>query len=179
MNEIEEFNQKLNKTNYGWYDRENKLHKSIKKEDNFVDNYVMQTIDEINESKHAICWELCEVERQFFKDNNIPFITILAIINDGIKMPNHTFLVFKNNNKYYWFESSWGSMKGIWEYNNLDDLFYDIRNNFEDFTKIKYNKDSIEFYEYENIKSKSNCKEFLMNCLTKGKLLNNAKSASI
>lgn len=177
--EIEEFNNKLNNVSYGWYDKEKKLHKTIKKEDNFIDNFIMQTIEEINETNYAICWDLCEVERKFFKDNKIPFITILAIINDGIKMPNHTFLVYKNDNKYYWFESSWGSMKGIWEYYNLEDLFYDIKNNFVDFAKTKYDKNSIEFYEYDNVPQEANCKTFLNHCLTKGKPLNNAKLASI
>ena len=40
--------------------------------------------------------------------------------------PMHTFLVYEDNNKYYWFENAWLDNKGIYEYSSLDDLLKDV-----------------------------------------------------
>lgn len=169
MNKVKKFNKELSKIKYGWYDKDGRLHESLKT-GNFAKNYRMQYIDEVKRHKSSICWDLCEVEREFFKKTSYPFMTVFAVLKKYKRKPCHTFLVFKNNDKYYWFEASWNKMKGIREYNSLEKLFDDIRDNFDEFTKSKdYDKNEIEFYKYKKPREKIGCNGFYIHCIYFGK----------
>ena len=78
-------------------------------------------------------------------------------------MPSHTFLTFKLNNKYYWFEHSWYDMRGIHEYNDLGTLLNDVKVKFIDSRKNEINPDlnyDIFMYKYNQPKYHINCDEF-------------------
>lgn len=165
MKKIKQFYDELNNINYGWHDKNNKLHLHLN-EGNFKKNYRMQKVDEIKNTNYAICWEMCELERLYFLKNKIPHKVIFAILKNHKKLPCHTFLVFTNNNKWYWFECSWNNQKGIHEYNSLEEILTYIKNNFTDFTKTKYNPNDIEFYEYKRpLLKRINCNLFYFHCL--------------
>lgn len=173
MKDIKKFNQELSKIKYGWYDKAGNLHESLK-DGNFVKDYKMQTIEEVIKHQNSICWDLCEVEREFFKKTKYPFITIFAVLKNYRKKPCHTFLVFKNDNKYYWFEASWKNMKGVKEYSCLEDIFNEIKNNFFEFTKsTNYNKDEIEFFAYKKPIFSKTCNLFYCHCMYLGKKIKN------
>jgi hypothetical protein len=175
MKQIRKFNKELSKIKYGWYDKEGKLHESLK-DGNFSKNYRMQYIEDVKKHKSSICWDLCEVEREYFKKKKYSFMTVFAVLKKYKKKPCHTFLVFKDKGKYYWFESSWDKMKGVREYNSLEELFDEVRNNFEDFTKNKdFNKEEIEFYKYKKPKDKIGCNGFYIHCMYFGKKIKKNK----
>ncbi len=167
MQEIKKFYNEIKDINYGWYDKFGKLHKKLKGE-NFIKLYRMQKVNKIKENNHAICWEMCELERKYFKKRKITYKTIFAILQDDKRYPCHTFLTFTLNNKWYWFEASWDKKKGIYEYNSLEELCHYIRNNFEDFAGKDYNSEKVEFYEYKKPPLRLNCNLFYYYCL-KGK----------
>lgn len=165
MQKIRELYNELESINYGWIDKNKQLHTNLA-EGNFKKNYRMQRIKDIKTTNHAICWEMCELERLYFKKNKIKHKVIFAILKTQKRMPCHTFLVFENNNKWYWFEASWNNQKGIHEYNNLKELLDYIKSNFKDFTKKDYNPAEIEFYEYKRpFLRKINCNLFYFHCL--------------
>mgnify|MGYP003301312768 CR=1 FL=1 len=175
MKKIEKFNKELCKIKYGWYDKEGRLHESLK-EGNFGKNYRMQYIDEVKRHKSAICWDLCEVEREFFKKTDYQFITVFAVLKKFKRKPCHTFLIFKEKDKYCWFEASWSKMKGIRKYDSLEELFDDVRNNFGEFTKCKdYNKEEIEFYKYGKPRDRIGCNGFYIHCMYFGKRIKSCK----
>ena len=66
MESVYEYNKKLSSINYGWYDKQGNLYKGLSKSFNFKKNYYMQKVSDIIKNNHAICWELCELERTFF-----------------------------------------------------------------------------------------------------------------
>lgn len=172
MQEIKELNKKLSKIKYGWYDKRGKLHKSLK-EGNFIKNYKIQKTSEVINHDYSICWDLCEVEREYFKNTKYSFVTIFAVLKKFRNKPCHTFLVFKDADKYYWFESSWQNMKGIKEYCSMEDIFNDIRNNFFEFTKsYDYNKNEIEFYAYKKPIISKTCNLFYIHCMIFSKRIN-------
>ena len=169
MKKLKKFNKELSSIKYGWYDKEGKLHESLR-EGNFVKNYRMQSVNEVMNNTNSICWDLCEVEREFFKKTVYPFVTIFAVLKTQKKKPCHTFLVFKDNDCFYWFEASWNKMKGIRKYSNFDDILDDVRNNFYEFTKSKdYDKNEIEFYVYKKPINRISCNMFYFHCMYLGK----------
>lgn len=162
---IIDFYNTLLDVEYGWYDNKGNLYENIK-DGNFLKDYQMQNIDNLLKSKHAICWELCELERQFFLREEIPFMTVFAILKGSDKFPCHTFLIYKLNQKYYWFEASWVNKKGIKEYNSCEEIFKEIAYNFEDFTKTKdYDVSQMAFYKYEKPQENITCVPFYNHCM--------------
>lgn len=63
----------------------------------------------------------------------------------------------EKDNKYYWFEYSWESFKGIHEYNSLKDLIIDVRD-YE--LNNNYNKNNLCIYDYKKPKFHLNVMEF-------------------
>lgn len=161
---IKKFYQDLKDIRYGWHDRNNTLHKHLS-DGNFKKEYKMQKISKIKESNHAICWEMCELERQFFKQEKIHHKVIFALLQGNKKFPCHTFLIYEDNGKWYWFEASWDKKKGIHEYASLVELLDYIRNNFYDFVKSEYDPQKINFYEYKKPFKRMSCNLFYFHCM--------------
>lgn len=44
-------------------------------------------------------------------------------------LPSHTFLVYQNNNYYYWFEHSWNKYMGVHQYKSMKKLYEDVKIN--------------------------------------------------
>lgn len=169
MQEIKKFYNEIKDINYGWYDKYGKLHQKLKGQ-NFTKIYRMQKVKDIRKHNYAICWEMCELEREYFKKRKISHKTIFTILREDKRYPCHTFLVFNLNHKWYWLEASWDKKKGLHEYNSLDKIFDYIKNNFEDFAGSNYDKEQIEFYEYKKPLIRPNCNLFYYYCLHGKKL---------
>lgn len=165
---IEKFYDGLKDIKYGWYDKNNILHTRLEK-DEFRKNYKMQSCDSVLKSRYAICWEMCEVQREYFDRIGVNNKTIFVYLNNG-RGECHTFSVFNMNNYWYWFEASWERKKGIHKFNSLNEILDFYRDNFEDFAKFGYNKEDIVFYEYDKALAGCSCEDFYKHCLS-GKLI--------
>lgn len=148
---------------YGWVDKNNNRHTIV--DETYSDNYVLQSPKEIIRNKVGVCWDQVELERYYFKGNDWNIKTYFIVHYDDDRCPTHTFLTFEKNNKYYWFEHSWGRFKGIHEYNSLKDLLIDVRDKF-----IKYelnnnhNKNNLCLYNYKKPKYHLSVLEFYKHC---------------
>lgn len=169
MINIKKFYSDIKDIKYGWHTKNGQLHEKLT-EGNFAKDYKMQSIKNIEKTNYAICWEMCELQRKYFKKRKIKHKTIFAILKKHRRLPCHTFTVFNYNNKWYWFEASWQNQKGIHEYNSLSEILDYFRNNFEDFTKGEYDKSNIEFYSYLKPPFRFNCNLFYFWCLHSRKL---------
>lgn len=92
------------------------LMKDIKYDNNAnEDTYIVKTPKELLKTKSGICYDQVELEREYLTKHNYEFKTffIYPWKNEKRLIPTHTFLIFKENNKYYWFEYSWESYRGI------------------------------------------------------------------
>ena len=78
-------------------------------------NYILlKPPEQVFKSKYAICYDLIELERQLFEKYNYEIKTFFSYQNLPIEEnPTHTYLIFKEDSKYYWFEISWQSYKSI------------------------------------------------------------------
>jgi len=160
---VEDFYNSIKDIKYGWYDKDNNLYLNLK-DGNFKKKYKMQKTKDIIKNNHAICWEMCELERDFLKKNKIKHQTIFVYEKDNPSFPCHTFIVFKSNNKWYWLEGSWKKEKGIHEYNNLYEITNFFRNNFSDFSK-KYKKEKLVFYKYKKPLRRLSCNGYYRHCM--------------
>lgn len=91
----------------------------IKRED--FDHYRTMSTREFKKYRGGICWDYTMFEAFYFK-KHFPRIKTKTFFTafecDGT--PTHTFLLFYLNNKCYWFESSWKSHCGIYEFDSED-----------------------------------------------------------
>ena len=85
--------------------------------DNFTDEekYIIKTPDQVLKQKQAICYDLVELQREMFNKANYETKTFFSC--SKLKMeddvPTHTYMIFKENNKYFWIEISWHSYRAI------------------------------------------------------------------
>lgn len=89
-----------------------KITSSIKYDSETPDEkYIIKTPDQLLKSKIGICYDIVELERYYFNKLRFEFKTFFTHGNHDD--PTHTFLIFKDDKSYYWFESSWESYRGI------------------------------------------------------------------
>lgn len=88
-------------------------------------------------------------------------------VNRENNFPTHTFLIYEDNNKYYWFEHSFEACKGIHEFNNYEEAIeyvkekqfeFAIRNNND--MKLDY-KNTLTCYEYKKPNKDLGVEEYL------------------
>lgn len=162
---VKDFYNHIKDINYGWHDKEGKIHERLT---GFHENFILQDADTIVKDNYAVCWEMCELERDFLNINNIENKTIFVILKNTHIC--HTFIVYKENDKYYWLEASWANKKGIHKFNSLEEILDYYRDNFQDFAKREYDRNDLEFYEYKNIYPGMNCESFYETCFKGTKL---------
>lgn len=152
----------MNTIEYGLLDDKNIERLSLPDGNKYFDeHYFLQTPDELLKSKCGVCWDQVELERKLFFDKNIDCQTYFIYI-DINNNPTHTFLVFEDQNNYYWFEHSWEMYRGIHEYNNLKELLIDVKNKHLKF----YNSlDAISYiYKYDKPEYHLSCADFWEYC---------------
>ena len=142
---------------YGYVDKEgNKYYNSDN--DLFVKKCYVQTGKEVLKSKIGTCWDQVELERLWFKNNKYDYKTFfikfdLDYIND---YPTHTFLIYKKENKWFWFENAFIDNRGIYEFDSLDNAINTVKNKQFEYASKYYNAsknelNKIRSYEYEEL----------------------------
>lgn len=161
-NEFEVMNL-MEDVEYGWMDKNRKIHNNI--DDSYLDNYILQSPKEVIKNKVGVCWDQVELERYYFKSNDYNVKTYFIVYYDNDRCPTHTFLTFKKDNKYYWFEHSWERFKGIHEYKTLKELLLDVQSKFiKCEINTKFNKNNLCIYNYSKPKEHINILDFYKYC---------------
>lgn len=123
LQKIIDFNDLLNTFDYGLID--NKKHKLITDfpDNKFINLYRTISPKDFEKYKGGVCWDYVEYERYYFNKyfKDIKFKTYYIELKDMMSS-THTFLVFHYNNNSYYFESSWYNYRGIYEFNNDNDI---------------------------------------------------------
>ncbi len=160
---------------YGFYGINNKVYEG--NSDNFdeaFDKYwILCDKDRILKYRYGNCYDQVELERDWFKKNNYEFKTFFIFFNIGSSNDyfTHTYLAYKDNNKWYYFEHADYLNRGIKEFDDLEtlklyqkDLFISfnkkmgkiINNNIISKIRIieynikRHNCNSDDFYNYIN-----------------------------
>lgn len=147
---------------YGWVDSDG--NKYIDDYEEFSSRYILQAPNEVVKSGVGVCWDQVELERYYFK-NHYDVKTYFIVYYDGDKCPTHAFLTFKKDNKYYWFEHSWEKFRGIYEYDNIEQLLMDVRDKF---IKYEINDEldifNVHIHEYDKPNYHISVQEFYSHC---------------
>ena len=110
----------------------------------------VQSGEEVLESKIGTCWDQVELERLWFEKNGYTIHTFFMWfeVNKENSYPTHTFLIYENDNKYYWFENSFEAERGIHEFDSLDDAIECVKSK-----QIKYTKNNFSDSSLDDMKS--------------------------
>lgn len=161
-NEFEIMNL-MESVEYGWIDKNGSKHNFV--DEAYVDNYVLQSPNEVMKNKVGVCFDQVELERYYFKGNDWNIETYFIVYYDNDRCTTHTFLIYKNNNKYYWFEHVWERFKGIHEYNTKKDLLLDVRYKFIKYQlNNRYDNENLVIYEYKKPKYHISVIDFYKHC---------------
>lgn len=97
----------------------------------WTNNYVLQTPNEVLKSKVGVCWDFVEIYREWAKENKIDYKTFFIEYNPTL-IPNawdyatHTILIYKSNNKLFWFDNAYQFPSKLNEYDNMEELIDDF-----------------------------------------------------
>lgn len=156
---INEIMQIMENITYGFKNKEGQNILDINPDWDFS-SYYLQTPDELIKTKCGVCFDQVELERKLFKEKNIEFKTYFICIHDGDMMPSHTFLAYKDNDTYCWFEHSWGIYKGVHKCKSELELLLDVKKKFA-LSHPYVSEDAYIFvYEYDEPKSHISCTQF-------------------
>lgn len=117
----------LNSYDYGYIHNNEK----IKNMNNFYNEYKSLSIAEFERYKIGVCWDYVHYEADWFKKHGYKYETFYIQVQDEDNdCPSHTYLVFylPNDNRPYYFESSWGKFQGIEKFDNINQLHNTIKN---------------------------------------------------
>ena len=145
-------------------DRDNEKHDVVN--ELFSENYILQSPDQIRESKIGVCWDQVELERDILKDCKTK--SYFMAYYDGEDCPSYTFLVVERDGSYYWCEHSWNIYRGIHRYDSLGELLKDVSNKQVEYIKglgiTDFNIEQFYMYEYGKPKYGISATEFYRHC---------------
>lgn len=112
-----------NNIHYGFLGKNNKIYKdpnSKEWQDDWYKECIVQSGESLILTSYGTCWDQVELERLWFEKNGITHRTIFMWFETGTpsNLPTHTFLIYKKNKKWYWFENAFEANRGIFEFNN-------------------------------------------------------------
>ena len=136
--------------------------------------YRLRSPEELYKNKIGVCWDQTQFERYIFKKWAYKFKTYYIELDDKTNS-THTFLVYEENGKFYYFENAYGKIRGIWESDSVDDIFnFVLKSMFEDDKEYNY-----EIYEYDTEKFGFKTLEFMDYIINNGKKIQHEYSDKI
>ena len=153
---------------FGYIDK--KGNRNVLFEDDFVNNYYLQSPTSLQSSLIGLSFDQVEFQRYLLTKIKINFRTYLMLYQDSSVGPAHAFLLFKDsNNKYYWYENVWLKYKGIHEYESKKAAITDIKNKFAE-TINDFHDNKLRIYQFEKPRSGINYIKYLSNAMS-GKIV--------
>lgn len=164
---------------YGWIDRVGQKHY----EPNSSEEYFLQSPGEVLQNKIGICWDQTELQRAWFVAHGYDVKTyfLYYYINDN-NCPSHSIMVFRDGNKYCWFEPMFQTTKlyalysGIHKYDTLEGLLERFYTRFMQHCREmrwlsgRFNFENVELYEYNRPEYGISGVEFYDHCRTGRKI---------
>ncbi len=178
--ELSEYMQKNIK--YGFVSKSGEIYDEPGNEEwnnDWYHNCIVQDGESLLKTKYGTCWDQVELARKWFEENNFNYKTIYIWfeVNRPSNLPTHTFLIYEENDKYYWFENAFEINKGIHEFNSNDEVIEHVKRE-----QLKYAIDTkrateddyscITAYEYLKPKLNLSVDEYFEHVTTANKYIN-------
>ena len=111
---------------YGYLGKNGKVYHygDVNFDSDWEEQYVLQNKEQVLNNLCGNCWDQVEFERDWFINNGYEVKTFyeMVLLDYKNEYPSHSFLTYKDNNKWYWFENSDFDNRGIHEFNSMDEL---------------------------------------------------------
>ena len=111
--------------------------------DDWFDEYVLENSNDLANNLYGNCWDQVEFERDWFLKNGYEVLTVYEMVNLDYDndYPSHSFLIYKDNDEWCWFENADFNNRGIHRYNSYDELLSDQYKKYLEFLKTFNIKD--------------------------------------
>ena len=150
---------------YAWMDKKGNFHTEIVPE--MYTKYSLMSPEEVLKYKKGVCTDQSEFERDWFLKNEYEIKTIYEMVKldyDNV-YPSHSFLVYKDNDYWCWFENSDFNNRGIHKFNTLDELLnYQYKKYVEFLNTFNITNDELEkiiVTEYDKPEEHVTAEEYL------------------
>lgn len=163
VNNVMEILDALKEIEYGYMNLDHQVSKVI--DNGFKKKFILSSPEDVSKNLVGTCYDLVELERYYFKSIGKKINTYFMVYYESKRIFTHTFVVYEENEKFYWFEYAWANCKGIHEYPSLYDLLIDVRDKFKKFNNLKFmDLDYLCVYKYKKPKFHIGLKEFYKHC---------------
>ena len=90
----------------------------------FFEQYILENSNDVLNNLYGNCWDQVEFERDWFLKRGYEIKTVYEMVkldydND---YPTHSFLTYKENGYWYWFENADFENRGIHKFNSFEEL---------------------------------------------------------
>lgn len=131
------------------------------------EQYILENSNDLINNLYGNCWDQVEFERDWFLKNGYEIKTIYEMVKLDYdnNYPSHSFLIYKDNDYWCWFENSDFNNRGIHKFNTLDELLkyqYDMYVGFlKTFNITDDEIDKIIITEFDRPNEHINAEEYL------------------
>lgn len=103
----------------------------------WYEQYILENKDDLLKNLCGNCWDQVEFERYWFLKNGYEIKTIYEMVklNYDNNYPTHSFIAYKDNNYWFWFENSDFVNRGIHKFDTFDALLNYQYKKYVDFLK--------------------------------------------
>lgn len=127
--------------------------------------YRLANPTQFEKQRGGVCWDYVTYEYNWFKKNypQIPVTAWYIVFDDGKTYPTHTYITFKYNHAYYYFESAFKSIQGLYSANNESDILSAVLKAMDAYNHGILNHDYY-VYKYNPIDPRlfgSTCEDFM------------------
>ncbi len=167
-----------NKINYGYLGKNGRVYHYDDSDfdSDWYEQYVLENNDDLLKNLCGNCWDQVEFERDWFLKNHYEIKTIFEMVklNYNNEYPTHTFLIFKDNDCWYWFENADSNNRGIHKFNTLDEVLnYQYKKYVESLKTLNITKeelDKIIVTEFNKPKEHISASEYLNHVINSKKV---------
>ena len=90
----------------------------------WYEQYILENSEELVNNSYGNCFDQVEFERDWFLKNGYEIKTIYEMVKLDYNnvYPTHSFLAYKDNDCWFWFENADFDNRGIHKFNTFDEL---------------------------------------------------------
>ena len=147
INNPQELLEFLSNIDFGYVDKEGNKHLGTSTPKSWYEEYTLQSPEQLKNSLCGNCYDQVEFERDWFIKNSYEVKSFFEMVQLDYQnsYPSHSFLVYKDNNKWCWFENADLINRGIHTFDTLEELLkYQYNKYLELLDSFNISKDEIE-----------------------------------